>query len=207
MTARMPRTRQKNKRIIGQNHQGWTAAPAVAISIGADGAGADADADAASTVEAYTNAATLAAAGAAVACIYFRAEAIGFVMVWMLLAWLLGSAGRIARLQAAVIILRFTDGRGDRPFWLEEALTDLVASARLAGLALTIVEVDGTPEREVVDLVDQERIDLLVFSEDQRRLEREVLELAPRLGQLIIQVREKDGMHLGTEEGSSRCPS
>jgi len=111
------------------------------------------------------------------------------------------------RLQAAVIILRFADAHNERPPWLEEALTDLVASARLAGLKLTIVEVDGAPEREVVDLADHERIDVLVFSEDQRRLERGVLEIEPRLEHLIIQVREKDAMYVGTEEGGSRCQS
>ena len=111
------------------------------------------------------------------------------------------------RLQAAIIILRLADGRTDRTPWIEEALTDLVASARLAGLRLTIVEADGRPEREVVDLAEDERIDLLVFGADQGRLERRVLRLAPRLGHLIIQVKEKDAMSLGTEEGRSRWPS
>jgi hypothetical protein len=111
------------------------------------------------------------------------------------------------RLEASVIILRFADGHELRPTWLEEALTDLVASARLSGLKLTIVEANGAPEREIVEVANQERIDLLVFSEDQRRLEQGVLELAPRLGHMIIQVREKDTMHLGTEEGGSRWQS
>ena len=111
------------------------------------------------------------------------------------------------RLHAAVIILRFANGHELRPPWLEEALTDLVASARLAGLQLTIVEANGAPAREVVAVADQERIDLLVLSDDQRRLERGVLELAPRLGHMMIQVKEKDGMHLGTEEGGSRWQS
>jgi len=111
------------------------------------------------------------------------------------------------RLQAAIIILRLADGRTDRTPWIEEALTDLVASARLAGLRLTIVEADGRPEREVVELAEDERIDLLVFGADQGRLERRVLKLAPRLGHLIIQVKEKDAVSLGTEEGRSRWPS
>ena len=111
------------------------------------------------------------------------------------------------RLPAAVVILRFADDRERCPTWLEEALTDLVASARLAGLQLTIVEAAGAPEREVVDIADQERIDLLVFGEDQQRLERAVLELAPRLEHTMIQVKEKDAMHLGTEEGGSRWRS
>jgi hypothetical protein len=111
------------------------------------------------------------------------------------------------RLQAAVIILRFAVGYGERPSWLEDAFTDLVASARLAGLTLVVVEVDGRPVRQVVDLADRERVDLLVFGEDQKGLEREVLELAPGLRHLIIQVREKDHMNLGTEEGRSRWPS
>jgi hypothetical protein len=111
------------------------------------------------------------------------------------------------RLQAAVVILRFTDGQDERPAWLEEALTDLVASARLAGLKLTIVEAEGIPEREIVDVADHEKVDLLVLSDDQRQLERGVLELAPRLEHIMIQVREKDTMHLGTEEGGSQWQS
>jgi len=91
--------------------------------------------------------------------------------------------------------------------WIEEAMTDLVASARLAGLRLTIVEAEGRAEREVVELAEDERIDLLVFGEDQKQLEQQVLQLAPRLGHLIIQVREKDTMSLQTEEGRSRWPS
>ena len=111
------------------------------------------------------------------------------------------------RLHAAVIILRLADGRKERPRWLEEALTDLVTSARLAGLSLTIVEVNGVPEREVANVAHHERIDLLVFSDDQRRLERNVLELEPRLENVIIQVREKDGAGDGTEEGGSQWHS
>jgi hypothetical protein len=111
------------------------------------------------------------------------------------------------RLRATVIIFRLAYGSEERPSWLEEALNDLVASARLAGLRLSLVEADGAPDREVVDLVDQERIDLLVFSEDQRRLEREVLDLAPRLGRLMIRVEEKETLQLGTEKGGSRWQS
>lgn len=111
------------------------------------------------------------------------------------------------RLQAAVIILRLADGHGERPAWFEEALADLVASARLAGLKLTIIEARGSPEREVVALADTERVDLLVFGEAQDELEHGVLQLDPRLAQLIIQVRDKDALILGTQEGGSRWPS
>lgn len=111
------------------------------------------------------------------------------------------------RLQAAVIILRLADGQHERPAWLEEALSDLVASARLAGLQLTIIEADGAPDREVVALADNERIDLLVFGEEQGLLERDVLRLEPRLGHVIIQVREKDAMNLETQGGGSQWPS
>lgn len=111
------------------------------------------------------------------------------------------------RLHAAVTILRLADRRRERPRWLEEALTDLVASARLAGLSLAIVEADGTPGREVVDLANPERFDLLVFSEDQRRLLEEVLEIDPRLERRVIQVREKDAVSVATEEGGSRWQS
>jgi len=111
------------------------------------------------------------------------------------------------RLHAAIIILRLAERDEERAPWLEDALTDLVASARLAGLKLTIVEANGAPEREVVSIADGERIDLLVFGDDQQRLEREVLEIAPRLGHLMIQVKEKDTVSLGAEKGRSRWPS
>lgn len=111
------------------------------------------------------------------------------------------------RLQAAIIILRLADDHRERPPWFEQALADLVASARLAGLKLTIIEAEGDPECEVVALADTERIDLLVFGEGQGVLEHDVLQLDPRLGHLIIQVREKDTMDLGTREGGPRWPS
>ena len=111
------------------------------------------------------------------------------------------------RLHADVVIVRLGDGHERRQSWFEEALTDLVASARLAGLKLTLVEADGTPDREIVDLAHDERIDLLVFSEDQRGLEQKVLELEPRLGHAIIQVREKDTVGLHNEKGGSRWQS
>ena len=111
------------------------------------------------------------------------------------------------RLQATVIILRFACHREERATWFDEALTDLVGSARLAGLKLTVVEADGTPEREVVKLADHERVDLLVLSDDQTRLEHGVLELAPHLGCLMIQVKEKDAIHLETEKGRPRWQS
>ena len=111
------------------------------------------------------------------------------------------------RLQATVIILRLADGHRECPSWFEETLADLIASARLAGLKLTIIEADGNPEREVVALADTERIDVLVFGEGQGVLEHDVLQLDPRLGHMIIQVREKDTLDLGTQEGGSRWPS
>lgn len=111
------------------------------------------------------------------------------------------------RLQATVIILLFADGHRERPTWLEEALTDLVASARLAGLKLIIEEASGPPEHEIINVANHERIDLLVLGDDQRPIERGVLELAPRFRNMIIQVREKDSMHLGTEEGGSQWRS
>ena len=111
------------------------------------------------------------------------------------------------RLQATVIIVRCTGHREERAAWFDEALTDLIGSARLAGLKLTVVDAFGMPEQEVVDLADHERVDLLVLSEDQSRLEQRVLELAPHLGRLMIQVKEKDTMHLETEKGGSRWQS
>jgi hypothetical protein len=111
------------------------------------------------------------------------------------------------RLRASVILLRLAASPERRQAWFEEALADLVASARLAGLNVTIVEANGTPVREIADLAESERIDLLVFSEDQSRLEWATLDLAPHLGPLMITVREKDTMDMRSKKGDSRWPS
>jgi len=96
------------------------------------------------------------------------------------------------RLDGEVILLRLEDGFERRYPWLEEALTDLIASARLAGLSLTLVEADASPVREIVELAFGERVDLLVFSEDQKQLERRVMARAPELGHKMIQVQGKE---------------
>jgi len=116
----------------------------------------------------------------------------------------LAAAGR---LKASVIILRFPDSHEERSAWLEEALADLTVSARLAGLKLT-VELGGEPvEQEVVEVAEHERVDLLVLSENQHKLKRGILKLAPGLRRTIILVKEKDDMNIDAEQGGSRWRS
>ena len=114
------------------------------------------------------------------------------------------------RLQARVFILQWggaPNGSEPYPTWLEEALADLITSARLAGLRMSHVTVTGPLEQAAVNVVKDERIDLLVLGENQSRLERRLLQLAPHLTHSIIRVKEKDTVSLSEKEGGPRWRS
>ncbi|TFG36841.1 MAG: universal stress protein [Candidatus Aminicenantes bacterium] len=99
------------------------------------------------------------------------------------------------RLQAHVLILQWwdpPDGRAPQSEWLGEALTDVIANARLAGLSLSHLTVTGSPHDEIVNIVEEESIDLLVLSADQWQLEAALLQRHPRLLGSIIRVKEKE---------------
>jgi nucleotide-binding universal stress UspA family protein len=99
------------------------------------------------------------------------------------------------RLQAHVLILQWrdpTNARQPKSAWLGEALTDVIANARLAGLNLSHLTVTGSPQDEIVNIAEEEGIDLLVLSADQWQLEAALLQRHPRLLGSIIRVKEKE---------------
>lgn len=91
--------------------------------------------------------------------------------------------------------------------WLGEALTDVIANARLAGLSLSYLTVNGSPPDEIVKIVEEEEIDLLVLSADQWQLESTLLQHHPRLLGSIIRVKEKESMEVSIKKGGRRWPS
>lgn len=114
------------------------------------------------------------------------------------------------RLQAHVVILQWidlTDVGEAHADWLGAALTDVIANARMAGLNLSHMTLTGSPQDEIVNVVEEEGIDLLVLSADQWHLESTLLRSHPRLLGSIIRVKEKKPMDVSVEEGGRRWRS
>jgi nucleotide-binding universal stress UspA family protein len=99
------------------------------------------------------------------------------------------------RLHAQVYILQQAAVAGfENPLggWLEEALLDLINSARQAGLTVSHHLAHGELEVEIVDLVKEEGIDVLVFGEDDGARDRLLLHVKPLVSSQIILVKEKN---------------
>lgn len=99
------------------------------------------------------------------------------------------------RLQSQIYILQQAPIASiDNQFsnWLEEALLDLINSARQAGLTVSHHITHRELKDEIVDLVIAEDIDLLVFSLDDALSERLLLQVKPLIPTQIIQVKEKN---------------
>jgi len=99
------------------------------------------------------------------------------------------------RLQAHVYILQLAAmGEDSDPFavWMDEALLDLINSARQAGLNVSHHITDHDLKAEIVGLVKSEGIDVLVFGTDDGAGEQLLRQLKPLVLSQIIQVREKD---------------
>lgn len=108
------------------------------------------------------------------------------------------------RLQAHVVILEWRESPGDRKpasTWLGDALNDVIANARMAGLSLSHLRVTGAPLDEIGNIVEDEEIDLLVLSADQSQLEAAILRHHSRLLGAVIRVKEKGSMDYSVEEG------
>ena len=76
--------------------------------------------------------------------------------------------------------------------WLEEALHDLISSARLAGLDVTHLVTTGDTAGKIISLVKSEGITLLVLGVDDGDYENFILQMKPHLPCQIVQVKEKD---------------
>jgi len=110
------------------------------------------------------------------------------------------------RLHAHVYILQQTAGSGlDNPLsiWMDEALLDLINSARQAGLVVSHHISHRFLEEEIVGIVRDEGIDVVVFSEDDGAGERLVLQIKSLIPSQIIQVKGKDHIsYLKQEDGA-----
>jgi hypothetical protein len=98
------------------------------------------------------------------------------------------------RLSAHLYILQQAAVPGlDNPHstWMEEALLDLINSARQAGLMVSHHIILRHLEEEIVSLVREEGIDVLVFGDDDGAGERLVLQIKPLVPSQIIQVKGK----------------
>jgi hypothetical protein len=110
------------------------------------------------------------------------------------------------RLHAHVYILQQTAGPGSGDtfsLWMDEALMDLINSARQAGLVVSHHISSRLLEEELVGLVRKEGIDVLVFSDDDGDGNRLVLQIKPLIPSQIIQVKGKDRVsYLKQEDGA-----
>ncbi|MDR3632135.1 MAG: universal stress protein [Desulfocapsaceae bacterium] len=99
------------------------------------------------------------------------------------------------RITTKVFIVQQSKGEGElepHSVWLEEALHDLISSARLAGLDVTHLVTTGDTAGKIISLVKSEGITLLVLGVDDGDYENFILQMKPHLPCQIVQVKEKD---------------
>lgn len=97
------------------------------------------------------------------------------------------------RLATQIFILQQLENEGEqRSVWLNEALRDLINSARSAGMNIAHHIADGDVIDEIISLVKAEGINLLVLGADDREYENFTLQLKPHIFCQIVQVKEKD---------------
>jgi hypothetical protein len=98
------------------------------------------------------------------------------------------------RLHANVYILQQAAAAGcDTPLatWIKDALSDLINSARQAGLGVSHHITHKQLEEEIVGLVREEGIDVLVCGDDDGAAERLVQQIKPLVPRQVIQVKGK----------------
>lgn len=117
----------------------------------------------------------------------------------------LGSAGKdlksvhyalalAERIEAQVYILQQDDGAASRnpmTVYMGEALTDLINSARQAGINVSHHIAHKELKEEIIGLVRAENIDLLVFGTEDGVNKRLLLQVKPLVSSHIIQVKGK----------------
>jgi nucleotide-binding universal stress UspA family protein len=99
------------------------------------------------------------------------------------------------RLKAQVYILRHDMveiAPNSMSIWLEEALSDLINSARQAGLTVSDHISHSKLKKEIVGLIRDENIDVLVFGADNSVCKQLMLQIKDLFPGQIIQVKEKD---------------
>ena len=99
------------------------------------------------------------------------------------------------RVQSHVYILQYVPpetGKTQFSVWLDEVLSDVINSARQAGLTVSHHVTHRELSAEIVDLVREEGIDLLIFGPDDGLGDRFLLQIKPLIPTQIIQVKEKN---------------
>jgi nucleotide-binding universal stress UspA family protein len=102
------------------------------------------------------------------------------------------------RIKAQVYILQPDDTMGtdsSMRIYMGEALSDLINSARQAGLNVSHHIAHKALKEEIVGLVKDEHIDLLVFGVEEKLNKRLLLQIKPLVSSQIIQVRGKKHLH------------
>lgn len=100
-----------------------------------------------------------------------------------------------SRIRAQVYILRHDaedPSANPKAVWLEEALVDLINSARQEGLTVSDHITHQELEKDMVGLIEEEAIDVLVFGTGNGAFERLILKIKDKFSGQIIQVKEKD---------------
>jgi nucleotide-binding universal stress UspA family protein len=99
------------------------------------------------------------------------------------------------RIEAQVHILQRDDGVGSENSifsYMDEALSDLINSARQAGLNVSHHIAHKELKDEIIDLVKTEDIDLLVFGAEEGVDKHLLRQVKPLVSSQIIQVKSKD---------------
>jgi len=102
------------------------------------------------------------------------------------------------RIEAQVYILQADDpmdADDSMRIYMGEALSDLINSARQAGLKVSHYIAHKALKEEIVGLVKDEHIDLLVFGVEEKLNKRLLLQVKPLVSSQIIQVRGRKNMH------------
>jgi nucleotide-binding universal stress UspA family protein len=109
------------------------------------------------------------------------------------------------RIDAQVYILQQDDAVGSEnslTVYMGEALSDLINSARQAGITVSHHIAHKELKDEIVGLVKTEGIDLLVFGTEDGMNKRLLLQVNPRVSSQIIQVKGKNHISYLGEGGS-----
>ena len=102
------------------------------------------------------------------------------------------------RISAEVYIIQpdnATDADRAITLYMGKALSDLINSARQAGLKVSHHIAHKALKEEIVGLVRDEHIDLLVFGVEEKLNKRLLLQVKPRVSSQIIQVKGKRHLH------------
>ena len=111
------------------------------------------------------------------------------------------------RIKAQVYILQEDDGvapANPTVLYMGEALSDLINSARQAGLNVSHHIAHKELKEEIIELVRTEGIDLLVFGAEDEGNMRLLKQVKPLVSSLIFQVKEKNRIQAQKGGGGSK---